>query len=495
MALLPSLTWLPTPLTARLPAVLLALGTLAPAAWAQGPAGPSGPAESAAASPALTASWGERQARDLLAAVAADDGDDRPEAGPAWQALRRQLADSLLQHPEARAARASGQGARAATREAAAAQRPQLGLEAETGHRDNAANELQGTPRRDWDTGSIGLTLRQPLWDGGTVQAQVDASTAFADGVEARAEARSVDLLLRSLQAALERVRSQRLLEQARSHLAAREEMVVDLERRHRLGGGTLSDVWRARSRAVEARGAVVQAEARLAQAEAACVELLGADAPAGLDLGLPRLTPLPQLARQVRERDASLRAAEDFAAVRAAQAAVRTAEHERDVARRRDGPRVDLDAGISRRDLVGGRRAGTDWQAGVTLRHSFYSGGADDARIAQAQARLDEATEQLRNTRLQLDRSMRQALADAQIGEPLREARREGVRLAVDALRGVREQFANRRGSLLDVMNAQDALQAAGNAWVEAEHARALAHWRLAHFTAALLPWVTAGP
>ncbi len=439
---------------------------------------------------ASPAAWGEQQAQALLAAVGSPaTAASRVADGPAWQMLRQQLVRSLQDHPEARATVASGLGARAATREAAAARRPQISLEAETGHRDNDPNELQGTGRRDWDTGSVGLTLRQPVWDGGTVDAQVAASTAFADGVEARGQARRADFALRMVQASLERVRAQRLLDQARLQVQARDEIVADLTRRHELGGGTLSDVWRARSRAVEARGALVQAEARLQSAEASCRELLGADIPAELDLRPP---PLPDLAA-VLAAPASVQ--DGFAAVVAAQAAVRTAEQELEVARRRDGPRVDLDAGVSRRDLVGGRRAGTDWQAGLTLRHSFYVGGADDARIAQARARLDEAGEQLRNTRLQLERSLRQALAEDQIGEPLLEARREGVKLAVDALRGVREQFAFRRGSLLDVMNAQDTLHAAGNAWVEAEHSRALTRWRIAYFTGSLMPWIGVAP
>lgn len=461
----------------RLPAVVLAAALLVMTpALAQSEASP--------------AAWGEQQAQALLAALAADGAATSSVAdSPAWQMLRQQLARSLQDHPDARATVASAQGARAATRETAAARRPQLSLEAETGHRDNDANDLSGTTARRWDTGSVGLTLRQQVWDGGTTQSQIAASTSFADGVEARGQARRADFALRSIQASLERVRARRLVEQARLHVQARDEIVADLSRRHELGGGTLSDVWRARSRAVEARGALVQAEARLQSAEATCLELLGADVPAELDLRPP---PLPDLAAAL----ASPAATQDgFAAIEAAQAAVRTAEHELEVARRRDGPRVDFDAGISRRDLIGGRRAGTDWQAGLTLRHSFHDGGADDARIAQARARLDEASEQLRGTRLQLERSLRQSLAEDQIAEPLLQARREGIVLAVDALRGVREQFAFRRGSLLDVMSAQDTLHAAGNAWVEAEHARALTRWRLAYFTGSLMPWIGLAP
>ncbi len=433
--------------------------------------------------------YGEHQARWLLDSLKPDPAQ---RAAASATELRARLRHSLDHHPDLRAASASLDGARAATRETQAGALPQLSLDAETGRRGTAVSTLQGTPYRNWQTASVGLALRQSLYDAGSLDAQVAASTAFADGVAHRNESRRADLALRAVQANLDVARTRRLLELARTNVQAREEMVRFLEQRHTLGGGSIGDVLRARSRLSEAQGALAQALAREQASAASYAELLLEAAPAHIDFTLPPPQDLVALMRQ------PALAVENFAVLRSARAAVSTAEREREAVRLRERPRVELELGVQRRDMVGHQRAGTDWQAGIVLRHQFYSGGADDARAAQAIARLNEATEQLHNTRLQLERSLRQTAAEDAVADDLLQSRRQGVLLAVDALRGVREQFAYRRGTLLDLLTAQDSVQNAGQAWVDAEHNRALVRWRLAYFTAELLPWVqgsAAGP
>jgi outer membrane protein TolC len=429
-------------------------------------------------------SAGERQAGWLLRAIEpADPAAATRERGE----LRQRIGGALADHPEARAALASARGARAAVRETEAGGLPQLSLEAEAGRRHGDASTLQGTPGRDWSTGSVGLTLSQSLHDFGALAAQVEAGTAFASGVELRAASRRADLALRAVQATLEQARSQRQLTLALLLLEAREELARDLEERPRLGGGTISDVWRARSRVAEARGSLAQAQARDESNAAAYQELLGHAPPPDL----PALPPEPLDVAALAAAPGA--AVSGFPALQAALASVRTAEAEHRATRAREQPRIALEVGLQRRDLIGTLRPGTDWQAGVLLRHSFYTGGADSAREAQALARIDEAGEQVRSTRWQLERALLQALADERSGAALLGARHDAVRLAVDALRGVREQFLNRRGSLLDLMNAQDTLHAAGQAWLDAELSRASAQWRLAYFASDLLRWVDA--
>jgi adhesin transport system outer membrane protein len=463
------------------PVRLLMLATLA-ATFAWPPAAAQLPTSTPASVRTDPASAGERQAGWLLRAAEPVD----PALTQAdRQALRLRIAQALATHPEWRAASAAALGARAAQRETEAGGRPQLSLDAETGRRHGDASTLQNTTARTYGTGSVGLTLRQQVFDFGALDAQVEASAAFAEGVELRAAGRRADLALRAVQATLEQARSQRQLTLTQLLLDAREELARDLEERHRLGGGTISDVWRARSRVAEARGSLAQAQARDASNAAAYQELLGQAPPAEL----PILRPEPLDATALANAPAAV--VTDFPTLQASLAAVRTAEAERQANQARERPRIELELGAQRRDLIGSLRPGTDWQAGLQLRHSFYSGGADRAREAQALARVDEASEQLRGTRWQLERALLQALADERSGDAVLAARHDALRLAVDALRGVREQFLNRRGSLLDLMNAQDTLHSAGLSWLEADVARAGAQWRLAYLSSTLLRWV----
>ncbi|ACB34565.1 outer membrane efflux protein [Leptothrix cholodnii SP-6] len=430
--------------------------------------------------------YGEQQAQWLLKML---EAPPQASQNAALALLRQRVLAVVLEHPESRAAGASLRGAQASTREARSAKRPQLELDAETGYRHSDPSTLTQNPQRRHETGSVGLTLRQSVYDFGANDAAIAASEEFAAGVAARADGRRGDLALRAVQATLDLLRARQLLDLARINLQAREEMVRYLNSRYELGGGTVSDVWRAQSRLADARGALAQAQAR-ERSNAAIYRELFAHAPDDtLDLALPP----PQDTRALMS--APLQSVQDFAALRGAAAALRTAEQELEATRRRDKPRVNLELGAQRRDLIGRGSPGTDWQASLVLRHSFYSGGGDDARVDQAQARINEADEQLRNTRLQLERALLQALNDDAVGTELLAARRDAVRLAVDALRGVREQFANRRGSLLDLLNAQDVLHGAGLEWVDAQLGQALAKWRVAYFSAALLPWLGLEP
>jgi len=57
-------------------------------------------------------------------------------------------------------------------------------------------------------------------------------------------------------------------------------------------------------------------------------------------------------------------------------------------------------------------------------------------------------------------------------------------VTQSIVALGAVRELFVNRRGSLLDLLNAQETVNLSGQAFIDAEIDAALARWRVLYFT-----------
>ena len=202
----------------------------------------------------------------------------------------------------------------------------------------------------------------------------------------------------------------------------------------------------------------------------------------------------LPAFDRQAIAAD-PLPLVREYAAVRSAEASRRAAEQELDLVVRRERPTVGLEVSAQRRDLIGRGAIGTDLTAALVLRYSFYSGGADQARAAQAAYRAVEAAEQVRGVTVQVERALAQALATEDNAAAALTARRDGVTLAVQALRAVREQFANRRGSLLDLLSAQETLHAAGLGLTEAEIDEALARWQVLYYSSAYWPLATAAP
>ena len=63
----------------------------------------------------------------------------------------------------------------------------------------------------------------------------------------------------------------------------------------------------------------------------------------------------------------------------------------------------------------------------------------------------------------------------------------KEAVQVAALALEAVREQFAFRRGTLLDLLRSQEELYIAGRDYISSLMDRSISRYRLLHLTAAL--------
>jgi outer membrane protein TolC len=92
-----------------------------------------------------------------------------------------------------------------------------------------------------------------------------------------------------------------------------------------------------------------------------------------------------------------------------------------------------------------------------------------------------------LRSAELEYKRQLEQlTLEVASIGQ-LVSSRQTAAALAADSLRMVREQYAYRRGTLLDLLTAQESLYIAGRDLIDAQVDKALLAYKLMS-TAALL-------
>ncbi len=432
-----------------------------------------------------TSNLGEAQIESLLKMV---QDTQQPNRGLPIDIFRERILNAVLAHPEVLALRASRAGANESTREVAAARLPQITARADISDHRLDRSTINGTPDRHYESASAGLTLAQTVYDFGAIDTTVLASQERAAAVQARLDGRRDELSLRAVQAWFDVVRTRRLLSQIQLNQQSLESMVSYLTRRYDLGGGPISDVWRAQSRLAGARASLATAMTRVRNAEAGFREVFGAP-PGALDVP----------ARPAVDRQAIVANAEalvrDYPAVRGAEASRRAAEQELELTLRRERPNLGFELSAQRRDIAGRGVPGSDVSAALVLRYSFYSGGADQARAAQAAHRAVEAAEQVRGITIQVDRALAQALATEDNVSATLAARRDGVQLAVQALRAVREQFANRRGNLLDLLNSQEELHAAGVGLTEAEIDEALARWQVLYYSTAYWPLTPAMP
>jgi outer membrane protein TolC len=248
------------------------------------------------------------------------------------------------------------------------------------------------------------------------------------------------------------------------------------------LGASAKSEVLRARARLADAEVTLVTAQNKLTAAQAAYREVFDEAPPEPLPL--PELTTvdLTRLARTsdwlpdsglLSEARAQTQAA-GFGARSAAAALL---------------PSFNFELSARRRDLGGSGVPGLDWSAGVVVKQNLYSGGADVARKQQAEQRARES--QLEQDRLarQVERSAAQAVADVRNSDAAIGARKEAMQVAATALAAVREQFAFRRGNLLDLLRAQEELYLAGRDLVDGVVDQAQARYRLLHLAMELHP------
>jgi outer membrane protein, adhesin transport system len=472
-------------------ALLLAMASL-PGHAAPATAGGSA-ATTAPAGPGLpTHAATDRLSAFLGQAVrwAGDDGAGGVSARVPLAQLRPVIVAAVQSHPEVRLAGEQRATAGFATREAQAPYLPQASLSFDGGQRNVGAVDRpwsQVPAHRD-DSRSVGLTVRQLLYDFGATSRRLDAQRTRESAAEARAEARQSDLALRALAIWHEvfRVRQQRAL--AAVNLQSRQQTLAFIREREQLGGSSASEVLRVRARVSDAEASLVAADNRLLATEASFGETFGMAPPAQLDLPIAPPVDLALYgdAQALLRANATLveaQALSDAAGLDARASAAALL------------PSLHLQANVTRRDIGGAGQAATDHAIGLVVQHNFYTGGADTARADQARQRAVEARLEVDVLRRQLDRALQQAVADVRTADALVAARADAVRVATSAYEAVREQFAFRRGTLLDLLRAQEDLYLAGRDLIDGVVDHAVARYRLLHLGSGLTPLLALAP
>ena len=392
--------------------------------------------------------------------------------------FRDRVREAVSRHPEFQAAMVAREGARGATEESRAALRPQITGQTDGGWRSFDENRLFGVPERRYTSAGWGLVLRQLVFDFGAAEAVVVSAEARERIAIARAEARRAELALRAIQVAVE-FESAHLQEGlALENQAARVAIAQYVRERYELGGGSRSDVLRAQARVADALAGVVAARTRVAAARAGYREIFGAEPAGATDL---------LAAVEVRDIEGASVLAPVFATVRAAQAGREAAQSELKAVAARALPQLNFESTFTRRDQIGDGFPGNDRTALFNFRYEFYNGGAAQARETQALSRLQQADHDYRAAVLAFERFAAQVLAEASASDQLLLARIEAAELAAASLRAVREQFAFRRGTLLDLLNAQEVLQAAGRDLIDAYAQQVFGSYRVLYIASRL--------
>jgi adhesin transport system outer membrane protein len=330
------------------------------------------------------------------------------------------------------------------------------------------------------------LSVSQLLFDGGAASGQVRRFSERADGASFQVANASETVALRTVVTYLEVMRLQGQQALAEENVATHERTLRQVDLLAERGAGRRSDAQQAAARLALAQSLLTQLRGQLAQAQSAYKHLVG-QAPGSLRKPEPVADKLPaDIERAVEEARAS------HPAVQAAEREVNAALADRDSARGRIAPRLNLELGVTRNnDIDGLRGLNEERYVMLRLRTNLFRGGTDVTRMREAEARIDEASANLDRARNDVERDLRQAWQGLSASrERITELERHAA-ISAQVVEAYRAQFRIGQRSLLDVLNAESELyNARGNALngflgLTADEIRVLA--AMARLTAAL--------
>lgn len=334
------------------------------------------------------------------------------------------------------------------------------------------------------------LSITQLLFDGFETQGEIERQRARVDSAARRVAEAAEFVALDAIEAHLEVMRAQRIVELNEDNVQAHESLLERVRRLEREGRGDIADVRQAEARLAEARNSLAVARGRLEDAIATYIRVVG-DRPSDL-----RARGVPESGLPANADAAAQIASTRNPTVLIASADVDVATAELTKARAGFYPRLDVELGATAGNNIDGSTANTaDASALLVLRYNLFRGGADIAREREAFHRINEA-------RTELARARRRAEEEARLSFNAREtakARVEALRAKAEAQRRTRDAYAAQfdlgQRSLLDLLDAENELFLSRVALTTAEFTETFAGYRLLAVIGELLAFLDLAP
>ena len=392
---------------------------------------------------------------------------------------------ALAYNPELKAGQEKRQVTVHAIDKARAGFLPSIVTEAGAGfsQRNDAATRAYNEPSRVRAYGDAGVRLIQPLWQGGYTTADMAVRRAQFDSADSQLEDSGTSLAFQAIVAHVEVLRRSELVTLAKNNVKEHANILNTV--RKRAGGqiATVGELHQVEGRHARAKATLSSYEAALDAALASYLNATGktpqnlARAPAP-----PRVYASPEealktcLAKNKR--------------IQSAISEVAAAGGEKDMAKSRFYPSINLEAGPSwyeRNGYHSGRVA--ELGVGLRMRWDLLSGGEDVANVAMAGARIRQAKQNLHAIMDALSQDIESTYSlylssKDQIG--LYESAKKSSRLARD---DYYRQFLSAQRNLLDTLDAENDYFYAAGQQVMSQGDRIIAGYRLLALGGELLP------
>ena len=358
---------------------------------------------------------------------------------------------------------------------------PTVTADGGVGRRTFSSNTSNGSTIRT--TGNFieqSITTSKMLFDFGATDAQKQAAQYNILAVDSKIESTKSELLLEAIIAFYEVQRNLLQSRLARENLQARKTFVNFIRERNTLGASSSADVVRAESRVAEALDLLSSALRALSEAQARYRQYYNSEAE-------PYILP-----REINVEDLELFEVEKYALQNPsfieAEYQIKVIMAQIDTLKAQKYGRVVVQGTLSNSRSPGQNNFNDDISVGLNFQTELYSGGVEESKLEQAQARLLQAELSRDSIRVGIIKELREKFATY-----------EGELSAVDArllvLDGsketysiTKELYAFSRISLFEVLSSQEELFNSGRQLIDSIVDRAIAKYRLSHATQTLV-------
>jgi adhesin transport system outer membrane protein len=317
------------------------------------------------------------------------------------------------------------------------------------------------------------VTLTQMIFDGFAVRSELQRQQARVESSAFNIAATAEDIALRVVSAYLEVLRRQETVAAAQDNLAAHDRIHRQIRTLAEGGVGRRADIDQAETRLALARASLRQEQSSLRDAEVSYLRLVGAapnalQTPASPDASLP--------ASEAKAIDAALHA---HPSVKEAEANVALASAANAGAKAALSPRVDLEMASSRsNDLIRGQV--NDRSVMLRLRYNLFRGGADSARVAETGYQVQESGDVLNRVRTEVQENASLAYNANVTARERLEMLQQYVTSSAATREAYLKQFSIGQRSLLDLLNSENEVFNARQAYATGKYAQLAGAYRV---------------
>ena len=324
----------------------------------------------------------------------------------------------------------------------------------------------------------VGLTVDQMIFDGYATSGEVLRNIARANSAGYQVLAAMQDGAMNAIQAYLDVLQEKELIALAEKNVQFHHTIHGDIKARVDRGLSNDADIIQVQGRLALAESNLYAEKSNLQDAIARYRLAVG-EYPQ--DMTMPSQVPAYFIPRT--EREAIEYSEMNNPVVRSAMADIQAAYQQRQVAKSKNFPRLDLQLGIDRNSNVGGTRGPDDDQfAFAKVSYDLYSGGAIIGRQRETEHLLGQAQEIMRNTYRQAQQDTKFAWDSLMTSRKLLKFLKEHTYSSGNTVTAYNEQFGLGKRTLLDLLDVQNETYSAKKAYIQGRYKVITSEFQLLH-------------